>query len=133
MSLAEKGIIYNIQKYSIDDGPGIRTTVVFKGCPLRCKWCANPESQKTEPEIGHRFSQCAACGRCAAACPQQAITMTGDKRKLVIDRLRCAACGACVEACFPGAMHFFGREATAEEISPKWPEIWIFTKNPAAA
>ena len=70
----EKGLIFNIQKFSIHDGPGIRTTVFFKGCPLKCKWCSNPESQLHKLQILYDFEKCAHCKKCLLNCPKQAIT-----------------------------------------------------------
>ena len=69
-----KGRIFNLQRYSTGDGPGIRSTVFLKGCPLTCLWCSNPESQKSIPEVGHRSSLCKRCGRCIESCRQKAIS-----------------------------------------------------------
>jgi len=99
------GIVFNIQKFSIHDGPGIRTTVFLKGCPLRCKWCANPESQLSQVQILYDKEKCAHCGTCTHVCPNQAISMGDDSyvgmrlRQLDISRkrflenwLRCLTC-----------------------------------------
>jgi pyruvate formate lyase activating enzyme len=109
-----KGIVFNIQKYSIHDGPGIRTTVFLKGCPLRCMWCSNPESQNTYPEVVHRDSLCTKCGQCVDACREKAISLT-DKG-VAIDRRRCTNCGECADVCIPGALKMFGDEMSAEEV-----------------
>ncbi|HVN97260.1 MAG TPA: glycyl-radical enzyme activating protein [Syntrophorhabdaceae bacterium] len=110
--------IFNIQRFSIQDGPGIRTTVFFKGCPLRCVWCSNPESQRSAPEVAHRQSLCVACGECAKACPQQAITFVpGEKGpRYLLDRTKCVACGTCVQACTAGALRIYGQVMTVEEV-----------------
>lgn len=108
------GIVFNIQRYSIDDGPGIRTTVFLKGCPLSCVWCSNPESQNTEPELMHRDSLCKRCYRCVATCPLGAVTVGPDG--IVIDRDVCDACGECVETCPHGAMRIAGEEMTVEQV-----------------
>lgn len=111
------GIIFNIQRYSIHDGPGIRTTVFLKGCPLRCAWCSNPESQKDSPEIAHRSTLCIQCGKCIEACPKKAISFL--KKKVVINRKRCDNCGKCVEVCVSGAMKMFGQKQNVGEVFRK--------------
>ena len=109
-----KGLVFNIQRYSIQDGPGIRTTVFLKGCPLRCLWCSNPESQNPRPEIAHRDSVCDGCGRCVEVCPLHAISLAG--KTITIDRALCTNCGECVEACAPGALKMFGEEMSAAQV-----------------
>jgi pyruvate formate lyase activating enzyme len=109
-----KGLVFNIQRYSIQDGPGIRTTVFLKGCPLRCAWCSNPESQNLRPEIAHRDSVCDGCGRCVTVCPAHAISVKG--KTITIDRSLCDNCGQCVAVCSPGALKMFGEEMTAAEV-----------------
>ncbi len=108
------GTVFNIQRYSIDDGPGIRTTVFFKGCPLSCLWCSNPESQSFAPELLHRNSLCKLCYRCVAACPVGAITVGANG--IEIDRDVCTVCGDCVDACPHDAMRITGKEMTADEV-----------------
>ncbi len=108
------GIVFNIQRYSIQDGPGIRTTVFLKGCPLRCIWCSNPESQNDFLEIAHRDSICQKCGRCVEVCEAKAITLTSEGTK--IDRKLCTNCGKCIEACVFGARRFYGEKKTVEEV-----------------
>jgi pyruvate formate lyase activating enzyme len=108
------GIVFNIQRYSIQDGPGIRTTVFLKGCPLRCAWCSNPESQNPWPEIAHRDSLCTGCGLCVDACSVGAISLDG--KTISVDRTLCTDCGQCVEVCAPGALKLFGNKMTAEEV-----------------
>jgi pyruvate formate lyase activating enzyme len=109
-----KGIIFDIQSYAIHDGPGIRTCVFFKGCPLRCAWCHNPESQAKKPEMAYRHSKCTGCGRCVEACPRDALAM---KDMVVRDPERCNACGQCAEACLDGAMEMIGYEVSAAEVA----------------
>lgn len=99
--------IFNIQKFCLHDGPGIRTTVFFKGCNLRCKWCANPESQKPDMQITWDSRKCTGCGKCAQVCPR------GAKKP---GNAGCVACGACVSVCPAGAIGKEGREATVEQI-----------------
>jgi pyruvate formate lyase activating enzyme len=109
-----KGQIFSIQRYSIQDGPGIRTTVFFKGCPLRCTWCSNPESQELHPEIMARSQKCQGCGDCVKACPREAIRL--DEGVARIDRSICDRCLVCVEACLKGALEVTGKEITIEEV-----------------
>jgi len=108
-----KGRIFRMQRYSIQDGPGIRTTVFVKGCPLRCAWCSNPESQNLHPEVMVRRQKCEGCGECAQACPGDAIDLVDGR--VTIDRARCDLCMDCVEACPTGALEVTGEEITIEE------------------
>lgn len=110
----KKATIFNIQRYSIDDGPGIRTIVFFKGCPLRCLWCCNPESQRPEPEISHNSNLCLKCGRCANNCPNHAIRMTENGP--VINREICVNCGSCTKECYPQAIKLIGEKKSVDEI-----------------
>jgi pyruvate formate lyase activating enzyme len=107
------GQIFNIQRFSVQDGPGIRTTIFMKGCPLACPWCSNPESQKTSSELAHIDSLCDGCGRCLEVCDPKAISL-GD-RGVTIDRELCDTCGRCIEVCAPSALKMFGREISVEE------------------
>lgn len=102
-----KATIFDIQRYSVHDGPGIRTLVFFKGCPLRCRWCQNPESLDAEREIAFFASKCIACGECAKACTKGAIVLEGDRR---IDRSLCDRCGRCAEVCYAEALTAIGKE-----------------------
>lgn len=108
------GIIFDLKKFAIHDGPGIRTTVFFKGCPLSCWWCHNPEGQSFEQELMFEERKCRGCGACLQACAQGAISMADGS--LSIDKESCTLCGACVEACHPEALRLIGREVTAEEV-----------------
>ena len=110
-----KATIFNIQPFSIQDGPGIRTTVFFKGCPLRCPWCSNPESQAPYPELLFYDSLCTKCYRCVAACPTKA-TMIDTDGSVKINRELCQACGKCVEVCISGARAISGKVMTVEEV-----------------
>jgi pyruvate formate lyase activating enzyme len=115
---ARTAVITHIQGFSLHDGPGIRTVVFFKGCPLSCRWCANPECLSAEPQIGFLETLCTRCGRCADACPAGAIrTGEGAHR---IDYARCTCCGACVEVCPGGALVRYGERMTAAEV---WDEV----------
>ena len=108
------GLIFDIKKFSIHDGPGIRTTVFFKGCPLSCWWCHNPEGQSLGREIMFRERRCIRCGACQAVCTQGAISMDGDV--VSTDREKCTLCGTCVEACYAEARELVGREVTVAEV-----------------
>ena len=116
MSVEEepKGIIFNIQRYSIHDGPGIRTTVFLKECPLKCFWCQNPESQRIQPEIFLTRSNCTLCGKCVTVC------QTGANRLLekssTIDRSKCIGCGKCMEVCLSEARKLVGIYMTKDEV-----------------
>jgi pyruvate formate lyase activating enzyme len=108
-----KGIVFDIQRFSIHDGPGIRTIVFLKGCPMSCLWCSNPESQKLEPEIMRQQEQCIYCGRCAGVCPAEAIS---PKAPGVIDREKCIGCGECASICPTGALVLKGETKTVEQV-----------------
>jgi glycyl-radical enzyme activating protein len=110
-----KGRIFDIQRFSIHDGPGIRTTVFFKGCPLNCLWCGNPESIDDGPSLSYLAERCVGCGACVEACPHQAVTLDDDQ-KAVLDREHCTECGECVEGCPPRALEIVGRDATVDEV-----------------
>jgi pyruvate formate lyase activating enzyme len=107
-----KAVVFDIQRYSVHDGPGIRTVVFFKGCPLRCRWCQNPEALDRRPELAFLLDRCIRCHNCEKACPEEAI-LSGSKR---IERSRCTLCGACVETCYAEALRMVGEEFGEEEL-----------------
>lgn len=110
--------ITNIQGYSIHDGPGIRTVVFFKGCPLSCKWCANPECISGKPQVGFIELLCKGCGKCVETCPRDAINTKEGKHR--IDYSLCDACGKCSDNCSYGALVKYGNPMTVDEV---WDEV----------
>jgi pyruvate formate lyase activating enzyme len=135
----QSGTIFDIKKYSINDGPGIRTTVFLSGCPLACLWCHNPESQSLEPELLYRAGRCLGCGECAEICPEEAITFLSELEprssrstqrkalnlsdlsvlrgeKVFTDRSKCTRCQTCIATCYAGARQFSGYAATVDEV-----------------
>ncbi len=109
------GIVFNVQRFSVHDGPGIRTIIFFKGCPLRCLWCDNPEGQRTAPEMVFWKGRCIHCNTCIAICPRKAIR-TGRQKSKVILKNRCTLCGRCLDECYSGALEQIGRWITVDEI-----------------
>lgn len=104
------GFVFNIQRYCLHDGPGIRSSVFLKGCPLNCWWCHNPESQTRQPEIHVIVSRCLRCGECIAACPQHQASPEGA------DPAACTRCGCCVEVCPTGARDLIGRQMSVDQV-----------------
>ena len=113
----DHGVVFNIQRFSLHDGQGIRTIVFLKGCPLKCRWCSNPESQNQFPELGLNPSLCLgpkACGRCIEACPHALISIKGGQ--LAWNRAGCVNCLKCAEACPAGARFIYGRQMNASDV-----------------
>ncbi len=110
---AVTGTIFNVQPYSIHDGPGIRTTIFLKGCPLNCWWCQNPESRARRPQLFFDAQKCAGCGACVEVCPVHAISLQDARSRT--DRALCDGSGRCVEVCPHQARTLMGREITAGE------------------
>jgi len=109
------GRIFDIQRFSIHDGPGIRTTVFLKGCPLRCKWCHNPESISPNPQLSVLAERCIGARRCVEVCPERAVAYRGDG-KVTVDWMRCTACGKCAPECDSKALEMVGRDASVADI-----------------
>ena len=107
-------MIFDIQRHSLHDGPGIRTTIFLKGCPLQCIWCHNPESISDEKEIAFFEERCTRCGACVNECPNQVHSIEDNKH--ILDRVHCHCCGKCTEVCLSGALEITGKEMTVEEV-----------------
>ncbi len=112
--VSAKGVVFDIQRFCIEDGPGIRTSIFLKGCQLRCPWCANPESLSPKPQLAHFHSRCELCGACVQICEPRAITMSGHT--LIIDRAKCSNCGRCASVCPAQAMKMIGRVVRCSEV-----------------
>nr|WP_324292799.1 glycyl-radical enzyme activating protein [uncultured Desulfobacter sp.] len=110
----ESGLIYDIKRYAINDGPGIRTTVFLKGCPLHCAWCHNPEGISPLPQRVYTRSKCIGCKMCINACPEDALTLKGTG--IAADQDKCLNCGICTAACPSTAVEIFGRRVTVADI-----------------
>jgi pyruvate formate lyase activating enzyme len=114
-SEVRKGLIFYVERYAIHDGPGIRSTIFFKGCPLRCQWCHNPEGQEPRIELMIRPEKCGEeCRDCLSVCPRGAISKDGSF--VVVDKARCDFCGKCKEVCAYEALEIVGREVTVQEV-----------------
>lgn len=109
----KKGMIFDIQRFSVHDGPGIRTIVFFKGCPLRCKWCCNPESQSFNTQLMVVKENCIKCGQCKNVCPYEAISFGPE---ITVDREKCKNCGTCADVCYSETLTLIGKEMSIPEL-----------------
>ncbi|WP_422449131.1 glycyl-radical enzyme activating protein [Thermoanaerobacterium sp. DL9XJH110] len=110
------GTVCEIERYALNDGPGIRTLVFLKGCPLRCKWCSNPETHNYSPELYYYAHRCTFCGKCIDVCPYHAIRADYSRQKVITDRNICKACGKCTKVCLSEARSIIGMEMTVEQV-----------------
>ncbi len=107
--------VFDVQRFALHDGPGIRTTIFVKGCPLDCVWCHNPESKRREPQLGFLEKKCIGCGKCVTACENN-VHKISEQGVHEIDYRKCKTCGKCVDACLEKALKIYGTKMTAEEI-----------------
>ncbi len=121
------GVIFNIQRYSVNDGPGIRTTVFLKGCPLHCPWCHNPESISTEKDLALRPERCIRCGVCYATCRNHAVLK--DDGTYTTVREKCLKCGDCIDLCVADGRVIFGREVTTEDVMEEIKKDVVFYRQ----
>jgi len=126
--MSRHGIVFNIQRFSTHDGPGIRTTVFLKGCPLTCLWCSNPESQYNKPQLMVRDVKCSGCGKCVSACPEHAISLSVEQTRS-INWSRCNNCFDCVEACLYGALTSIGEQMTSKAVADIVEKDMVFYNN----
>ena len=122
--LQTAGFVFDIKRYAIHDGPGIRTTVFFKGCPLQCQWCHNPESWQSSPQAALRSTRCVRCGRCVELCTQNAVSLDGDLPQT--DPEKCTLCGECIEPCPGGAREIIGSQTTVAEVMAEIEKDLVF-------
>jgi pyruvate formate lyase activating enzyme len=108
------GTLFDIKRFAVHDGPGIRTVLFLKGCTLHCDWCHNPEGIRRQPDLVHFESKCVQCGACVAACPNQALELQAGG--ITIDRQRCEHSGECLEVCYAGALFRYGREVSVAQV-----------------
>jgi pyruvate formate lyase activating enzyme len=124
---AEKRLVLSVTRMTVHNGPGIRTLVLFKGCPLRCQWCSTPESQAADPEISFRPDRCIDCRRCSAVCPAGAIGFEGSIPK--IDRPRCNACGICADVCPSQSITLLGKPMSVENLHEELCKDKVFYRH----
>jgi pyruvate formate lyase activating enzyme len=120
----KKGIVFDVKKFAVDDGPGIRTTVFLKGCPMRCWWCHNPEGQASKPELTYRSTRCNGCLGCIRICPERAISHDGEG--VTIDREKCNLCERCCQKCPTEALTITGKTVCVDEILAEIEKDMVF-------
>ncbi len=124
------GLVFDIKRFALHDGPGIRSTAFLKGCPLRCLWCHNPEGLDSKPLIWYTDSQCIGCWKCVSSCATGALTAgDSEESRLGIDRVKCTRCGHCVEVCPSGALRWDSREYSALELAEELLKDEVFFES----
>ena len=123
----KEGTVFNIQRYSVNDGPGIRTLIFFKGCPLECAWCSNPESQSRQHQIMYFEGLCGQCGVCAQACPNHCILIQDEKR--IYNPENCMVCGDCEKACPSSAVKLVGETMRVDDVLSVAEKDYLFYLN----
>ena len=126
--MENKVYVSNIQHFSVHDGPGIRTVVFLLGCPLRCRWCQNPESLNIKPRLMINNELCSRCGACIYTCPKKAILITSSG-EIVTDRIKCNSCGKCIEECYYLARQLSGKPYMVEEVYDEIVKDEVFYAN----
>lgn len=115
-----KARIFDIKRFAVHDGDGIRTTVFFKGCPLKCVWCHNPEGIDFKPQLAYYKNKCISCGECVKVCPKSAHAVNNGIHSF--EREKCIVCGKCESSCFSEALILYGKEVTVDELMPQLSE-----------
>ena len=123
----KKTLIFDIEKFAVHDGPGIRTVVFMKGCPLHCLWCHNPESQAFQTELLFNTTKCVKCGMCVPVCPEKCHSVTAEEH--TFDRSKCIACGRCADVCPAEALKLVGKEMTVDEVLQEVLKDRVFYQN----